>query len=92
MQPTKLCSVFFPGWEKQDFNGAKQKNLPLSERFLIVGVARFELTTSCSQSRRDTGLRYTPLCASSIFESANIRLFYLLQKKCSFFLKMFNLL
>ena len=27
---------------------------------LSVGVARFELTTSCSQSRRDTGLRYTP--------------------------------
>ena len=27
---------------------------------VIVGVARFELTTSCSQSRRDTGLRYTP--------------------------------
>jgi hypothetical protein len=26
----------------------------------VVGVARFELTTSCSQSRRDTGLRYTP--------------------------------
>ena len=26
-----------------------------------VGVARFELTASCSQSRRDTGLRYTPL-------------------------------
>ena len=25
-----------------------------------VGVARFELATSCSQSRRDTGLRYTP--------------------------------
>ena len=26
-----------------------------------VGVARFELTASCSQSRRDTGLRYTPM-------------------------------
>ena len=26
----------------------------------MVGVARFELTASCSQSRRDTGLRYTP--------------------------------
>ena len=25
-----------------------------------VGVAGFEPTTSCSQSRRDTGLRYTP--------------------------------
>ena len=27
---------------------------------LIVGVARFELTTSWSQTKRDTGLRYTP--------------------------------
>ena len=25
-----------------------------------VGVAGFEPTTFCSQSRRDTGLRYTP--------------------------------
>jgi hypothetical protein len=30
------------------------------EGFLCVGVAGFEPTTSCSQSRRDTGLRYTP--------------------------------
>ncbi len=29
-----------------------------------VGVARFELTTFCSQSRRDTGLRYTPRAVS----------------------------
>ena len=28
----------------------------------LVGVAGFEPTTSCSQSRRDTGLRYTPKC------------------------------
>ena len=27
---------------------------------LFVGVAGFEPTTFCSQSRRDTGLRYTP--------------------------------
>ena len=27
---------------------------------IYVGVAGFEPTTSCSQSRRDTGLRYTP--------------------------------
>lgn len=26
----------------------------------IVGVARFELTISWSQTKRDTGLRYTP--------------------------------
>jgi hypothetical protein len=31
-----------------------------------VGVARFELTTSCSQSRRDTGLRYTPKKSPSL--------------------------
>jgi hypothetical protein len=32
-----------------------------------VGVAGFEPTTSCSQSRRDTGLRYTPKrCNTSI--------------------------
>jgi hypothetical protein len=29
-------------------------------RGFFVGVARFELTTSSSQTRRDTGLRYTP--------------------------------
>lgn len=27
---------------------------------VFVGVAGFEPTTFCSQSRRDTGLRYTP--------------------------------
>ena len=27
---------------------------------IFVGVAGFEPTASCSQSRRDTGLRYTP--------------------------------
>ncbi len=27
---------------------------------ILVGVAGFEPTASCSQSRRDTGLRYTP--------------------------------
>ena len=27
---------------------------------ISVGVAGFEPTASCSQSRRDTGLRYTP--------------------------------
>jgi hypothetical protein len=33
-----------------------QRSLTIS----FVGAARFELTTSCSQSRRDTGLRYAP--------------------------------
>jgi hypothetical protein len=32
----------------------------------VVGVAGFEPTTFCSQSRRDTGLRYTPKKMSSI--------------------------
>ncbi len=27
---------------------------------VFVGVARFELTISWSQTKRDTGLRYTP--------------------------------
>ena len=30
-------------------------------RIKLVGVERFELPTSCSQSRRATRLRYTPL-------------------------------
>jgi hypothetical protein len=34
--------------------------LATQERLSFVGVAGFEPTTSCSQSRRDTGLRYTP--------------------------------
>jgi hypothetical protein len=36
----------------------KKKGDDFSSPF--VGVARFELTTSWSQTRRDTGLRYTP--------------------------------
>ena len=42
----------------------------------LVGVAGFEPTTSWSQTRRDTGLRYTPKteCKTNI-------LFYYLQKK-----------
>ncbi len=43
------------------FSIYQQKSPSLREELLLfVGVARFELTTSCSQSRRDTGLRYTP--------------------------------
>ncbi len=37
----------------------KKKDSSVLESF-VVGVAGFEPTTSCSQSRRDTGLRYTP--------------------------------
>ena len=44
-------------------NCLKLKN-PQTCRFfsLLVGVAGFEPTTFCFQSRRDTGLRYTPRC------------------------------
>lgn len=52
--------------------------------FFDVGVARFELTTSCSQSRRDTGLRYTPGVRPQNFENANIQLFRLRQKNIHF--------
>ena len=36
----------------------------LVKRGFIVGVARFELTISWSQTKRDTGLRYTPKISS----------------------------
>lgn|GEM_PF-3577707 len=35
----------------------------------VVGVERFELPTSCSQSRRATRLRYTPSELNNIFLS-----------------------
>ena len=34
--------------------------LYLTAKQILVGVERFELPTSCSQSRRATRLRYTP--------------------------------
>ena len=34
----------------------------------LVGVERFELPTSCSQSRRATRLRYTPIHINSFTE------------------------
>ena len=34
---------------------------PAMSRLLIVGAARFELTISWSQTKRDTGLRYAPI-------------------------------
>ena len=33
----------------------------------LVGVERFELPTSCSQSKRATGLRYTPRGANNTY-------------------------
>ena len=35
-------------------------SIQLSYKRILVGVERFELPTSCSQSRRATKLRYTP--------------------------------
>jgi hypothetical protein len=47
------------------------KALSASQKGLsFVGVAGFEPTTSCSQSRRDTGLRYTPNWYRSLFITA----------------------
>ena len=40
--------------------GVRSHGLRPSGWVTSVGVARFELAASCSQSRRDTGLRYTP--------------------------------
>jgi hypothetical protein len=37
----------------------------------VVGVERFELPTSCSQSRRATRLRYTPNHASNFITEKN---------------------
>ena len=39
------------------------KEPPLRGGSLCIGVARFELTTFCSQSRRSTRLSYTPKCS-----------------------------
>ncbi|RMM37254.1 hypothetical protein ALQ79_02175 [Pseudomonas amygdali pv. lachrymans] len=36
----------------------------------MVGVRGFELLTSCSQSRRATGLRYTPMMLKNTSEEA----------------------
>ena len=49
-------------WQKDnELQGNKKgQNRNKSDLSSQVGVAGFEPTTSCSQSRRDTGLRYTP--------------------------------
>ena len=36
-------------------------SIPITAGQKMVGVRGFELLTSCSQSRRATGLRYTPV-------------------------------
>ena len=40
----------------------------MQKRLLFVGMAGFEPTTSCSQSRRDTGLRYIPNLGITFFD------------------------
>jgi hypothetical protein len=52
-----------------------KKALIIADKCLIfnVGVAGFEPTTSCSQSRRDTGLRYTPKVYSVLSGERGIR-------------------
>jgi hypothetical protein len=46
---------------EQDVDGEFHKTKKASKLgSFFVGVARFELTTSWSQTKRDTGLRYTP--------------------------------
>ena len=47
--------------ELRDHSSIKKERQPSC--LFFVGVAGFEPTTSCSQSRRDTGLRYTPKCS-----------------------------
>jgi hypothetical protein len=48
----------------------------------LVGVAGFEPTTFCSQSRRDTGLRYTPKINNLTDHSLNLNLNLNLNLKC----------
>ena len=42
----------------------------------MVGVERFELPTSCSQSRRATRLRYTPLIDTLYVRNFKCQMFY----------------
>ena len=42
------------------------RTLQENGRGKLVGVERFELPTSCSQSRRATGLRYTPKILNNV--------------------------
>src|SRR3954462_15504268 len=53
----------------------------------LVGVAGFEPTTFCSQSRRDTGLRYTPKSGLFMNRAANVQLIFCLCKAFGAYLK-----
>jgi hypothetical protein len=59
----------------------------------FVGVARFELTASTSQTWRDTGLRYTPIFYKKLIKTHYKKLeckdilFSIQKKKKNIFLK-----
>ncbi len=44
----------------------KTKKTPLRVSFCFIGIARFELTTSCSRSKRSTRLSYIPVTRTII--------------------------
>lgn len=50
--------------------------------FFFVGATGFEPATTWSQTRRATGLRYTPKKRTFVFADAKVRFFY---KTCKFF-------
>jgi hypothetical protein len=50
----------YPSAYKQACADGHKKSPDETRRGFLVGAAGFEPTTSCSQSRRDTGLRYAP--------------------------------
>ena len=60
----KILSVtrveLLTGFTVEDINNIAHNEKNLLRGGLFVGVARFELTISWSQTKRDTGLRYTP--------------------------------
>ena len=47
----------------------KTKKTPLRVSFCFIGIARFELTTSCSRSKRSTRLSYIPVTRTIIVKS-----------------------
>jgi hypothetical protein len=57
-----IAIEFISGFDGQQVMGLNfpQTKKALQMQSLYVGAARFELTTSWSQTRRDTGLRYAP--------------------------------
>jgi hypothetical protein len=52
------CSIHLSYWRFE--NSSEVEQLPAAGRPTQVGATGFEPVTSCSQSRRDTWLRYAP--------------------------------